>query len=43
MKTKNIVITFLGDFNYDARCINMVNSLMKENYSITFIGVHEKK
>ena len=42
MKTKNIVITFLGDFNYDARCINMVNSLMKENYSITFIGVHEK-
>ena len=42
MKTKNIVITFLGDFNYDARCINMINSLAKENYSITLIGIHEK-
>ena len=42
MKTKNIVITFLGDFNYDARCINMLRSLMKENYSITFLGTHEK-
>jgi len=42
MKTKNIVITFLGDFNYDARCINMINSLSKENYSITLIGTHKK-
>ena len=42
MKTKNIVITFLGDFNYDARCINMISSLIKDGYSITFIGVHEK-
>ena len=42
MKTKSIVIIFLGDFNYDARCINMMHSLIKENYSVTFIGTHEK-
>ena len=42
MKIKKIVIIFLGDFNYDARCINMINSLIKENYSVTFIGVHKK-
>ena len=42
MKMKNIVIIFLGDFNYDARCINMMHSLIQENYSVTLIGTHKK-
>ena len=37
-KLKNVAIVFLGDFSYDARCINMALSLMKEkvtDYAVT--------
>ena len=34
---KNIVIIYLGDFFYDARCINMASSLLKEGFSISII------
>ncbi len=36
-KLKNVAIVFLGDFSYDARCINMALSLMKENYQVSVI------
>ncbi len=42
MKTKNILIIFLGDFNYDARCINMLRSFRSENHRVTLIGTHEE-
>lgn len=34
---KNIAIIYLGDFFYDARCINMASSLLKEGFSISII------
>ena len=43
MNKKNIVIIFLGDFFFDARCINMTRSLLLENYSITIICTYNKK
>ena len=32
-----IAIVFLGDFFYDARCINMANSLIDSGYDIMII------
>ena len=37
MKQTNIVIVYLGDFFFDARCINMTLSLLKENLNISII------
>ena len=34
---KNIAIIYLGDCFYDARCINMVHSLLKEGFVISVI------
>lgn len=42
MTTKNILIIFLGDFNYDARCINMIRSFRSENHPVTLIGTHKE-
>jgi len=42
MITKNILIIFLGDFNYDARCINMIRSFISENHRVTLIGTHQE-
>ena len=41
MKTKNILIIFLGDFNYDARCVNMLQSFRSENHRVTLVGTHQ--
>ena len=41
MKTKNILIIFLGDFNYDARCVNMLRSFISENHRVTLVGTHQ--
>jgi glycosyltransferase involved in cell wall biosynthesis len=43
MSEKKIVIIFLGDFFFDARSINMVRSLLLENYSITMICTYKNK
>jgi len=43
MNEKKIAIIFLGDFFFDARCINMVRSLLLENYSITIVCTYIKK
>ena len=42
MTTKNILIIFLGDFNYDARCVNMIRSFRLENHRVTLIGTHQE-
>ena len=42
MTTKNILIIFLGDFNYDARCVNMIRSFKLENHRVTLIGTHQE-
>ena len=42
MIKKNIVIIFLGDFFFDARCINMARSLLKANHSVTIICTYNK-
>ena len=42
MTTRNILIIFLGDFNYDARCINMMRSFCSENHQVTLIGTHQE-
>ena len=34
---KHIALVFLGDFFFDARSINMVLSLQKENYKVSVI------
>jgi len=36
---KNIILVFLGNYNFDARCTNMIESLISENYSISIICV----
>ena len=36
---KRIAIIYLGDFFYDARCINMALSLIKEEYNVSIIHV----
>ena len=41
MKTKNILIIFLGDFNYDARCVNMLRSFRSEKHQVTLVGTHQ--
>ena len=41
MNKKNIAIIFLGDFFFDARCINMARSLLLENYSVTIICTYK--
>jgi len=41
MNKKNIAIIFLGDFFFDARCINMARSLLLENYLVTIICTYK--
>ena len=31
---KNIVIIFLGDFQFDARCVNMLNTLLSKKTKV---------
>ena len=38
VKNKKIILLFLGNYTYDARCINMVDSLIKENHQVTLIS-----
>ena len=35
MSKKIAAILFLGDYYYDARCINMAHTLLKENFKVT--------
>ena len=35
MNKKTVAILFLGDYHYDARCVNMAHSLLKEKFKIT--------
>ena len=34
---KNICILFFGDFNYDARVVNMAESLISKKHSVTVL------
>jgi len=38
---KNIILVFLGNYNFDARCINMIDSLISANYSVSIIYVKQ--
>ena len=40
---KTIVLIFLGDFFYDARCINMANSIINKGYKLFIIDVGKLK
>ena len=42
MKNK-VLILYLGDFYFDARCINMSLSLMKDNHSVSIISTNKKE
>ena len=35
---KKVLITFLGNINYDTRCINLYDTLSANNYEVEFIG-----
>jgi glycosyltransferase involved in cell wall biosynthesis len=35
---KKVVITFLGNIDYDTRCNNLFNTLTEEGYDVDFIG-----
>ena len=40
MLKKTLLISFLGDINYDARCLNMIDSVLQSNrYCVTVIHV----
>ena len=41
MKNK-VVIVYLGNFYFDARCINMSLSLIKENIEVTIISPYKR-
>ena len=43
MQHTNIAIVYLGDFFFDARCINMALSLQKENAQISIICTYNQK
>jgi len=43
MQHTNIAIVYLGDFFFDARCINMALSLQKENTQISIICTYNQK
>ena len=34
---KTVIIAFLGNVNFDARCLNMANTLYKNGYNVTII------
>ena len=38
VKNKKIILLFLGNYTYDARCINMTDSLIKDNHQVTIIS-----
>lgn len=38
MTNKKVLITFLGNINYDTRCLNLFESLQKNNFNVEFIG-----
>ena len=39
MKHKKIAVIFLGDYRYDGRCFNMVNSMIAEKYLVDIYHV----
>ena len=39
MKHKKIAVIFLGDYRYDGRCFNMVNSMVAEKYLVDIYHV----
>mgnify|MGYP001183873983 CR=1 FL=1 len=41
--TSKILIVYLGNFYFDARCINMALSLIKKNYKVSVISTHKNK
>ena len=43
MQHTNIAIVYLGDFFFDARCINMALSLQKKNAKISIICTYNQK
>jgi glycosyltransferase involved in cell wall biosynthesis len=38
MQKKKVLITFLGNINYDTRCFNLFNSLQQNGYDVEFVG-----
>lgn len=38
VKSKKIILLFLGNYTYDARCINMIDSLIKDKHQVTIIS-----
>ena len=38
VKNKKIILLFLGNYTYDARCINMIDSLIKDKHQVTIIS-----
>ena len=40
---KKIALVFLGDHSYDARCINMINSLAKKNHLLSIYSTGKTK
>ena len=41
MNNKKVILIYLGEFFYDARCINMALSLLKSNCSLSVISVDQ--
>ena len=41
-KKKEVVFIYLGDLLFDARITNMAQSLIKNNYKVSFIGICNK-
>ena len=39
MKTNkyNITLIFLGNYHFDARCTNMINTFLKQKYKISIL------
>lgn len=38
MRKKKVLITFLGNINFDTRCFNLYNSLSESGYNVYFVG-----
>lgn len=37
-RKKSVLISFLGNINYDSRCLNLYQSLEQKNFDVNFIG-----
>ena len=42
LEKKEVVFIYLGDLLFDARITNMAQSLIKNNYKVSFIGICNK-